>query len=112
VTTPTTIHPPLTRAEFDDGCGYRYRGVPFIESEDGSIFAYGHIDPALFVEVVHDFDVEMASDSEPRHELTDVQHCWATVVLPSSDPDGWQIEWGKTSTAETPGAFPVTVVAR
>jgi hypothetical protein len=109
VTTPTTIHPPLTRQQFEDGCGYTYRGVSICEDENATwVYAYGHIDPAEFVKVLHDYDIETAGVDEP-YAHSDVQHRWATTTRPAPD---WWIDFPSSNTAETPGAFPVTVVAR
>lgn len=38
-------------------------------------------------------------------------HKWAVTKTPADSPDGWWIHWGEV-TQETPGAFPVTMVAR
>lgn len=103
---------PLTAKEFEDGCGYSFRGVWLCEDERGDyVYAYSHVDKATMIAAVHDYDNEMAGyDIEP-HEPEDVRHVYAVTVKPADDPDGWWISWHDT-TAETPGTFPLTVVNR
>lgn len=110
---PNPPLPPLTAADFDAGAGYTFRGVPIIENEGGDVmYAYGHVDPVTFAGAVDDYDTEVAGcvmgvDSEPT-DPEDVDHLYAVTV---TGPPEWWMSWNDV-TAETPGAFPITVVTR
>lgn len=107
------IYPPLTAEKFADGAGYEYRGVPFVEDEHAtSVFAYGHVAPALFAEVVNDYDRELL-DGEPEfpYDAADVRHRWAVTVAPPEAEDGWLITWHDRY-QDHPLRFPVTTVDR
>jgi hypothetical protein len=105
--------PPLTREEFDDGCGYTFRGVPMVEHEDGTyIYAYGHVDPEQMVKAIAAYDWEVAGGEYEGYAVEDVKHVHGLTLKPPSDPDGWFIAWPDDATAETPGSFPMTVVTR
>ena len=112
---PTEIVPsppltPLTSADFD----MRYDAdhtFPFLESEDAVIMAYGHPDKAEFVQLVKQYDDLCNGSPVEAHATGDVQHVWATVERDVDAPEDWRTNWGGV-TAETPGAFPMTVIFR
>jgi hypothetical protein len=106
---PTPPLPPLTAEDFV-APGFTYRGVPVVEPEDGDcVFTHGHVDADLFVAAVHDYDSEFADPGAAEaHNPDDVEHWWAVTIEPAPE---WRIRWGGI-TADTPGAFPVTVVER
>lgn len=112
---PNPPLPPLTADEFNDGAGFTYRGVPIIENENAThVYAYGHVDAATMAGAVNDYDAEMvgvADETVGAYVASEVQHTYAVTLKTPSDPDGWWISW-QDVTAETPGAFPVTVVSR
>ncbi|MDF9717375.1 hypothetical protein [Nocardioides sp. ChNu-99] len=111
----TTQHPSLTAEEFAAGCGYTYGGVPLCEEERAEwVFAYGHVDPDTFAAAVNAMDLDLAGEAL-GYEAAAVEHRWAITTIPASSPEGWWITWaddGAAVTAETPGAFPITVVSR
>lgn len=113
MTEKETIHAPLTAEEFSDGCGYTYRGVSIVEDENAtSVFAFGHIDPALYAEVVNDYDREMLGhDPEFPYAAKDVRQRWAVTLIPADESDGWYISW-RDEHQESPRRFPVTLVNR
>jgi hypothetical protein len=107
----TTTYPPLTAEEFTAGAAYTIDGLPLIEDESGSwVFTYGHADPEQMAAAVNQYDVEIGgvSPADATYQATDVQQRYAVTVKPKPE---WFINWA-TATAETPGSFPVTVVAR
>ena len=105
-------YPALTAEEFNEGCYGTFLGVPLLEDEDGSyVFAWGHRDPATFVEAIRLFDEETVGIPETTYDADDVQHRWAITLQPADGPEGWRIQWGGV-TEDTPNAFAVTVVNR
>jgi len=114
-TTETTSLPPLTAEEFAGDGGYTFRGVTLVEDENGNyVSAWGHIDPETFAAAVRDFDDEMAGpiDEDDRCRAEDVRHRWAVTIRPADDPSGWYMRFPSEITADTLGAFPITVVSR
>lgn len=111
---PNPPLPPLTAADFDSGSGYTFRGVPVIEDESGThIYTYGHVAPEVMAGAVTDYDDEMAGPlGDDEHTAAeDVQHLYAVTIKTPDDPEGWWMSWREVA-AETPGAFPITVVSR
>ena len=108
-----TFYPPLTAEQFNEGAGYTFRGVPIVEDENAEyVFAYGHVDPALFAEVVNDLDREnLEHDPDEPYTADDVEHHWALTTQPADHPDGWAATWGRRPEGAW-GTFPVTVVSR
>lgn len=105
---PNPPLPPLTAEDFTSGSGYTFRGVPVIENEDGThAYTYGHVDPETFAAAVSDYDREVAGEDEPT-DADSVDHRYAITTV---SPPEWWMTW-KNVTAETPGAFPITVVSR
>lgn len=101
--------PALTPADFE----FRWddeHTFPFVESEDATIMAYGHHDKAQFVKIVREYDGLCDPEWAETHAESDVQHLWAV----RTDDNGEHVWWIKWSgiTAETPNAFPVTVIRR
>lgn len=106
---------PLTREEFDDGCGYTHNDIPICEDEGGNwVYAYGHVDKPAMAAAVNAYDTEMGAEAVYSH--TDVEHVWAVTEQPADAPDGWFIRWGDEHhtrfDADTPGAFPITIISR
>lgn len=109
----TTTHPPLVPSDFDFGEDFVFFGVPLVESEHGEyMYAYGHVDPDTFAAAVDSYgeqvngcDFSICCD---RVETSAVRHLWAVTVEP---PPEWRVTW-RGITEHTPGAFPITVVAR
>lgn len=104
--------PPLTAEDmqtpWDNGKTY-----PFVESEDAVIMGYGHPDRAEFAAQVTDYD---RSNDPKWAEVTDpadIEQVWALhMPMPSGEEeDGWWIKWSDVD-ANTPGAFPVSVIRR
>lgn len=96
---------------------FRYdaeRTFPFFESEDGEIFAYGHVDPQNLVAEVRNYDNLMAGEGWGTDEDYDdliqyVKHTWAIIVDDGVDGE-WRFQYGDKEGVE--GAFPLTVVER
>lgn len=110
--TKTTNYRALTEQEFGDGSGFEYQGIPLVEDEDGRfVFAWGHRDKHIYALAVNEYDEEMAGPQDVKYEAEDVQHVWAITVKPADHPDGWYIDWSD-ATADTPGAFGLSVVNR
>lgn len=106
--------PPLTADDmkmlWDNGKTY-----PFVESENCTVMGYGHPDRAEFAALVSDYDRAAGwDDGEDSTAADDVSQLWAVrVPNPSGaeEADGWWMRWSDV-TAETPGAFPVSIVQR
>lgn len=83
---------------------------PFFETENADwVIGYGHGDKAAFAAAVDDYDRyagELDLD-ETGYTADEVAHLWAVV----DDKDAERITW-RDVTAETPGAFPISVVSR
>lgn len=89
--------------------------------EDGDIVAHGHVAPLRFIAAAN----HMARSAfglvnlwDDRSEtlaatLLAVEHRWAVTdpVAAAGNHCDWWIRYGKSVAAETPGAFPVTVIA-
>ena len=108
---------PLSEKDFNDGCGFHYRGVALCEDEDGShVYAYGHIDRTTYAAAVSDFDEDMGADIDESYTAEHVEHLWSVATQSADGPNGWWIQWrtidGNPITGETPNAFPITVVTR
>ncbi len=106
--TSTTL-PPLTAADFDMQWDAEHT-FPFIESEDATIMAFGHHDKAAFVRAVREYD-DLCTDDAETHAESDVDHFWAVQIDRGNPEDGWWMSWSGV-TAETPNAFPITVILR
>jgi len=109
---------PLTAKEFNDGTPYVHQGVHLVEDESGTwVYAYGHQPAQRFAAAVNEYDQKLAGSSytfppEEQYTRGDVQHRWAVTIEPAGGPNGWRIDFRSSNTAQTPGAFPVTVVSR
>lgn len=108
---------PLAETDFDDGCGFTFRGIPLCEDEDGSyVYAYGRLPKATYALAVNDFDAEMGADLDEPYTSEHVKHYWAVATQPHDGPDGWWVQWevldGEPITSATPNAFAMTVVDR
>ena len=90
---------PLTAEQFAAGC--EYAELPICESERGDCaFAYGHIDPEAFANMLDriyadhlydSFDAELSDDE--KTDPASVRHTWAVNV--SDRPNGdWYIYSG------------------
>lgn len=107
--------PPLTAEDmqmpWDNGKTY-----PFVESEDCTIMGYGHPDRAEFAALVTEYDQAAGYGDEAPTTAEDVAQVWA-VHLPvpnvgsEDEAGGWWMKWSDV-TAETPNAFPVSIVQR
>lgn len=86
----------------------------FIESEDGEIFAYGHVDPQDIVSEVKAYASLTSSDYYTDEEYDDllnwVDHTWAIIVT-SDDEEEWRFQYGQKFEGES-GAFPLTMIVR
>lgn len=107
---------PIGAEDFNDGCGFIFRGVWLCEDEDGSyVYAYGHVDKSLYATAVNDLDKENGAFDDP-YTAEHVEHHWSVATQPADGPEGWWIKWntldGEPITATTPNAFPLTVVTR
>lgn len=83
------------------------RTFPFIEDEKGA-YGWGHLDKVEFALKVNDFDRLNAGDSyneDARYTAKNVQHVYAKR-LPNE-----RFTWHGI-TAETPGAFKLTLLLR
>lgn len=87
---------------------------PFFESENGTIMGYGHPGKAEFAALVKQYD-DLCNGSEAYpepHSPDEVQHVWGVVDNAHEAETGeWRVSWAGV-TAETPGAFPMTVIFR
>ncbi len=115
--THTQTYAALSKKDFDSGCGFIFRDIWLCEDENGMyVYAFGHLDAATYALAVNEFDAENGADAEDGCEAKDVQHHWSVTTQPADGPDGWWIRWdtidGEPITAETPNAFPPTVVSR
>ena len=85
----------------------------FLESEEGEIFAYGHVDPETLVKELMLYDLLCGSLQSLEEYLSLVkytEHTWAVVV-----DDGIDGEWRfyySVSYRDTDGAFPITHIPR
>ena len=108
---PGSGHPALTREEFEAGAPEVHHGVALCEDENGNfIYAYGHRGKSVMARAINAYDKSTAGESFGTNP-GDVVHKWAVTKTPADSPDGRWIHWGEV-TQETPGAFPVTMVAR
>ncbi|WP_372595601.1 hypothetical protein, partial [Actinotalea sp.] len=89
-------------------------GVPIVENEDAThVYSYGHVDPQAMADAVNAWDQEMVGDfsMDWRTGADEVQHAYAVTIKGAGDPEGWWMSW-RDVTAETPGAFPISLVTR
>ncbi|MCV7286106.1 hypothetical protein H7J87_12275 [Mycolicibacterium wolinskyi] len=110
MTVDETAWPALTAADFQMHDHTSERTLPFIEDEFGNgVYGYGHWDKAEFAAAVNEYDRRHGADHADDEERTasDVAHAWAVVT----DPDTQRFTWSDV-TAESPNAFPVTVIQR
>jgi hypothetical protein len=102
----------LTAADFE----LRYddeHTFPFFSDEEGT-YGFGHIDPTEFAKLVNDYDVLCcAGDPEWRYDESDVKHLYARAFSQDDAESeyGWLFTWDNV-TAETEGAFPLTLINR
>lgn len=101
--------PPLTPADFEMLWDADHT-FPFMESEDATIMAHGHHDKAEFVKIVRTYDDLNDPKWAETHAESDVEYHWA-IRTDDNDEDGWWLSWNDV-TAETPNAFPITVIRR
>lgn len=98
---------PLSREEFEAGAK---RSEPFVvvESEDGDLYAYGHIASAAFAASVRSFDSgrDVSNYDADRGEHSERR--WAICTIPADPPDGWWITWHGVD-QDTPNAIPITI---
>jgi hypothetical protein len=106
--------PPLTVAHFEDACGHNHRGIAIVDTEDGDVFTFGHVDLDEFASAVNEHEAELIGhmDEDDQIHTADVAHLWAVTVQPDDHPEGWLINWGKNVSEQAPGAFPMTVATR
>lgn len=105
---PIRVYPQLDPAEFN-ARAETFGGIPFHQDENGMyLFAYGHIDPALFALAMTGWC--RASDPRPDgvgFSADDVTHTYAVLI--TEDRDEWSISWA-VEYGDHPERFPVTVV--
>lgn len=111
MTESATDWPVLTAEDFqlDDHVGERV--LPIFEDEAAfGVYGYGHWDKSQFAEVVNEYD-RRGVPNEPQvadaYHAHDVHHVWAVVT----DPETQAFTW-RNITADTPFAFPVTLIKR
>lgn len=106
------VLPPLTAKDFEMRWDAEHV-FPFVEDEDATIMAYGHHDPATFVQQVFEYDrlVIGGEFADEPMDTGDVRHFWAVRVDEGNPEDGWWMTWGGI-TQDTEHAFPVTVIVR
>lgn len=84
---------------------------PIFSDEDGTWFAYGHIDPTQMVIDIYTVDTfHQGTESDLLVNAEDVQYCYAKLVgIDTSDPD-WEdeVQFVMCKPGED-DAFPVTV---
>lgn len=102
--------PVLTAEDFqlEDHVGERV--LPIFEDEAAfGVYGYGHWDKIQFAEVVNEYDHCSAHNRQAAdlYQDQDVHHVWAVVTDPSTQSFSWQ-----NITADTPFAFPVTLIKR
>lgn len=86
---------------------------PFLESEDGEIFAYGHVDPETLVKELMLYDLLCDFFQSLEEYLSLVKyttHTWAVVVDDGIDGE-WRFSYGD-SYKDTEGSFPLTHILR
>jgi len=109
-THPTPPLPPLTAEDFKGGTVVA--GIDLSEDENANwVIAFGHLDKTEYAHAVNAYDT--GANGEPyldgdQYTEEDVQHAHAVTI---TRPPEWWISL-RNVTAETPGAFPVTVVFR
>lgn len=106
-------YPPLTAEEFATGCADPSAPIPVCEDENGyNVFMMGHHDPISVMKAVQKYDEDMTGETFELGEGYSLpEQVWAITEQPADGPDGWAVRWGGIS-ADTPGAFPMTVVSR
>ena len=110
------VLPPLTREEFEPGATV-INGIAFHDSEDATIFSWGHIDKATYAEVVNAYSASTALPSDlaviaaetPAADLVSIRHAWAVNTRPVDGLTGWWLRWDHAITQDTPGAFAITL---
>lgn len=87
---------------------------PFFEDEGGDyICGYGHQDKAFFTRAANEYDTLCNGEPiDPPLEVESIAHLYAVMFQPAgADEDYQQFVWDGV-TAETPGAFPLTLLSR
>jgi hypothetical protein len=107
---------PLSKAQFDQGCGFRFNGVDLCEDENGRwVYAYGARGKTVMARAVNQFDRDMSGmtfgGAPSGYGPGDVEHKWAVCVEDPDGPEGWFIKWSSIA-ADAPNAFQLTVVTR
>lgn len=85
---------------------------PFYESEEGTLFGWGHQDKAGFIAAVARWRAEVDGsnyDLSERIEAADVKHVIAVGYLVGDSVDEWRFNYEPGHTLEDPGSFPLTV---
>jgi hypothetical protein len=87
---------------------------PFYEDEWGDGFCgYGHQDKAEFARLVNEYDEVCGGDVDPEDAYTesDVSHRYAIPYPTDNELFTWR-NGDADVTADTPGAFPITMISR
>jgi hypothetical protein len=100
---------PWTAADFGSEPTLPGGTIPFVSlGEDGEYFAaWGHVDKATFAAEATAYARSPEWGGDPTITAEDVRHRWVVAV---HDEDGSGLQWDGV-TAETPGAFTVSVVS-
>jgi hypothetical protein len=105
-------YPPLTAKDFEMRYAVVGHVYPFYEDEEGlGLFAYGHDRDAEFAAEANEYDIAVSGSiarediEEFGYAADDVSHYWAVMV------DQERYTWVGI-TADTPNAFPVSVLWR
>jgi hypothetical protein len=104
---------PLTADEFNAGAANTRAPIPIVEDEAAThVYAYGHVDKQAMADAVTALDHEACGQHQDcLTDIDDVRHTYAVTLTPADDLYGWWISWDGVE-AETPGSFPITLVAR
>ena len=100
---------PLTEADFSMQYDAEHT-FPFIEDENATIMAWGHPDPVTLAGRITEYDRRASGD--PEAEATQPENISRVYAVMVEDGEEWRIRWGSSVSADTEGAFPVSIVSR
>lgn len=100
--------PVLTAEDFQLADHAGERVLPIFEDEGGfGVYGYGHWNKDQFAALVNEYDRRGARNEPDAYDTSDVHHVWAVVTDPESQSFSW-----RNVTADSPFAFPVTLIRR
>jgi len=117
--TETIPMPPITARQIEAAAHYHSGPFPVANiGDDGEHYiTLDHVDPDVFISVVHDENSALGIDPWDAGDIdhTDVDHVWAISEPPMTADCDWAIRWSRQEggpVKETdPGAFPITVLS-